>query len=241
GADVNGDVSVTIYGGTIGKVFGGSNTLGNITGGINLTINKEGECLMQIDEVYGGGNEAAGNAGVITIGCTGGEDEGIGDVYGGANAADINSDITLNITGGNINNVFGGNNTSGNISGTIVVNVENTGACGLNVNNVYGAGNKAAYGSDGDRKGNFPQVNIKSGIINENVYGGGLGESAVVYGNPQVRMTGARVGNIFGGGNAAEVKGNTNVNITGGNVLHNVYGGGNQANVTGQTNVVIGQ
>ena len=196
---------------------------------------------MHIDEVYGGGNEAAGNAGIINIGCTGGEDEGIGDVYGGANAADINSDITLNITGGNINNVFGGNNTSGNISGTIVVNVENTGDCGLNVNNVYGAGNKAAYGSDGNSKGNYPQVNIKSGIINENVYGGGLGESAIVYGNPQVRMTGATVGNVFGGGNAAEVKGNTNVNITGGNVLHNVYGGGNQANVTGQTNVVIGQ
>ena len=241
GADVTNNVKVDIKGGTINRVFGGSNSMGNIGGTISLNINKDGSCPMNIAEVYGGGNEAAGNAGVITIGCTGGEDEGIGDVYGGANAADINSDITLNITGGNINNVFGGNNTSGNISGKITVNVENTGDCGLNVNNVYGAGNKAAYGSDGDRKGDYPQVNIKSGTVNENVYGGGLGESAIVYGNPQVSMTGAEVGNVFGGGNAAEVKGNTNVNITGGNVRHNVYGGGNQANVTGQTNVVIGQ
>ena len=48
-------------------------------------------------------------------------------------------------------------------------------------------------------------------------------------------------GNIFGGGNQAPVKGNTNVTITGGEVKQNVYGGGNKAAVSGTTNVVIGK
>lgn len=253
-ADVNGNVNVKVTGGTISKVFGGSNSLGNISGTINLNINKEdASCPMNIEEVYGGGNLAAGNAGIITIGCTGGEDEGIGDVYGGANAADINSDITLNITGGNINRVFGGNNTSGNISGTITVNVDESGACPLTLSEVYGAGNMAAYDAP-DGKLNYPQVNIVKGAITNTVYGGGLGSTATVKGNPNVNMSGGTVGytetvdavevvcagDIFGGGNAAAVDGSTKVVITGGNVLRNVYGGGSQAKVTGQTNVVIG-
>ena len=72
------------------------------------------------------------------------------------------------------------------------------------------------------------------------------------------------IGNVFGGGNAAKVNGDTNVNIgtkstdvfhtpvnatdeerthhvAGADIRGNVYGGGNNAAVTGNTNVVIGQ
>ena len=76
------------------------------------------------------------------------------------------------------------------------------------------------------------------------------------------------IGNVFGGGNAAEVKGNTTVNIgtlsentfvsvdddssttdtdeskmpvLGADIRGNVYGGGNNAEVTGDTNVTIGK
>ena len=76
------------------------------------------------------------------------------------------------------------------------------------------------------------------------------------------------IGTVFGGGNAAMVDGNTNVNIgtessvkfesqtddtiegsdkrvsktvVGADIKGNVYGGGNNAKVTGNTNVVIGQ
>ena len=73
----------------------------------------------------------------------------------------------------------------------------------------------------------------------------------MVTGNTQVLMTGGTVGtvdgnevvdgDIFGGGNAAAVNGNTSVTITGGEVKRNVYGGGNQAAVSGTTNVIIGQ
>jgi hypothetical protein len=68
------------------------------------------------------------------------------------------------------------------------------------------------------------------------------------------------INNVFGGGNAAKVNGNTNVNIgtlstvdyvtkgtgtaipvVGADIRGNVYGGGNNAEVTGNTNVTIGK
>lgn len=233
-ANVKGNVNVDITGGTINKVFGGSNSKGNITGTIALNIEKGDEsCEMHITEVYGGGNEAAGNAGTITIGCTGGEGEGIGDVYGGANAADINTPITLNITGGNISRVFGGNNTSGSINGDIQVNVDWTGTCGVNaLGNVYGAGNQAAYSGN-------TEVNILNGTVTGSVYGGGLGATADVTGTTTVNIDGsaedhsvAVTQNVLGGGDAAAVTGSTDVNIINGAISGSVFGGGNAAGVS---------
>lgn len=233
-ANVTGNVKVLVTGGTINKVFGGSNSKGNIGGDINLTIEKADEhCDMHIAEVYGGGNEAAGNAGTITIGCTGSETEGIGDVYGGANAADINTPITLNITGGNISRVFGGNNTSGAINGDIQVNVDWTGTCGVNaLGNVYGAGNQAAYSGN-------TEVNILNGTVTGSVYGGGLGATAVVTGTTKVNIDGSAEGhsvmvtqNVLGGGDAAAVTGSTDVNIINGAISGSVFGGGNAAGVS---------
>ena len=261
GADVERDVNVAIKGGTIKKVFGGSNSKGNISGTIKLDINKDGDCDMRIGEVYGGGNEADGNAGTLTIGCTGtlveGNEghlahpenigktlEGIGAVYGGANNADIGksearSNITLNINSGMVANVFGGNNTGGNIYGDITVNVnKNAETCGWYVGNVYGAGNLAAYTGS-------PAVNIQNGTVSGNVFGGGLGETAIVTGNPQVTIGDLVAGHeayeavvggdVYGGGDAANVVGTPKVNIVNkcNTTIGNVYGGGNAADVNG--------
>ena len=136
-----------------------------------------------------------------------------------------------------------------------------------------------------------PQVNIISCTRIGKVFGGGLGSGATVYGNPTVnidQIPGAfaaqidrdgddvadnnsnalgEIGDVFGGGNASNVVGNTNVNIgtkdevklhlsvdgngtytysedktvLGANITGNVYGGGNEAEVTGDTNVNIGK
>ena len=248
-ANVTGNVSVSVTGGTINKVFGGSNSKGTIGGTITLNVAKgNNSCDMHITEVYGGGNEAAGNAGTITIGCTGTASEGIGDVYGGANAADINSDITLNIAGGKIGRVFGGNNTSGAISGNIVVNVNWSGSCSVNsLGSVFGGGNQAPYGDAEHNKGNYPQVNILNGTVTNNVFGGGLGATAIVYGNPQVTIgdnTQAHCaivnGDVYGGGDAAAVTGNTQVTYNDNNassLVANLFGGGNAAGVNGTTTV----
>lgn len=222
-ADVSGKTDVKIYGGTIGSVYGGSNTQGTIGGTINVLVNKTSSCAMHIDEVYGGGNMAPSNAGNVTIGCTGDEGEGIGDVYGGANAADITGNVSLLITGGSIERVFGGNNASGNVSGDIAVNIDWTdpSTCGYNyLGYVYGAGNKADYAGS-------PVVNIKNGTVSHDVFGGGL--QANVGGSVTVNMLGGSVeGALYGGGALAHTNtngGTTSVNLVGGTV-HDVYGGG---------------
>jgi hypothetical protein len=203
---------------------------------------------MNIGSVYGGGNLAASNVGKLTITCTG-TDGRIDNVYGGANQANITGDIDLKINGGNIGNVFGGNNIKGDISGTISVTIgDDPNDCGVfKVDNVYGAGNLAPYGSASGTKGNYPVVNIYSGTVTNNVFGGGLGKSAIVYGSPQVTIGDNNddhqvtiKGDVYGGGDAANVVGTPIVKVANkcNTEIGNVYGGGNAADVNG-TNVMI--
>ena len=215
---------VNIHGGTIEKVFGGNNQSGSIAGGIKVRVHKDGSCPMKIGELYGGGNVAGSAAGSINIGCTGtltdahsehpeniGKTlEGIGDVYGGANAAAVTGNVTLTIDSGMVYRVFGGNNTSNTVSGTITVNIDKQDdACGWYVGYVYGGGNNAPYSN----AGNYPAVNVSAGLVSYNVFGGGKGSTAIVTGNPKVTLSGtAHVGgNVYGGGDAAAVDGSTNV------------------------------
>lgn len=245
-ANVAGNTSVTIHGGRIGNVFCGSNTDGLIAGTSVVTVLSQGEagtepCVMDVTNLYGGGNRAPGKPGMLDIVCTG--TGKIDNVYGGANQADLaGGDISLTIKGGWIGNVFGGNNQSGDIDGSIAVNVDwTTGddACGNNhITNVYGGGNQASF------RGN-PVVNIKNGNISQNVYGGGLGASAVVTGNPVVTIGDGEdatkhavvEGDVFGGGAEANVEGHPTVNVVAGAVRNNVYGGGALANISGNTTV----
>lgn len=268
-ANVTGNVNVSVTGATIDRVFAGSNLNGTIGGTVTLSIAKanDANCEMKIGEVYGGGNEAAGNAGSINIGCTGtltdGHTtnpnnigyslEGIGAVYGGANKADIgtsslHSDIVVNINSGIINNVFGGNNTSGTINGTITVNInKNNNTCGWYVGNVYGGGNQADYTTPSNTQ-NYPVVNILNGTVSGDVFGGGLGvsgtEKGKVTGNPQITINGANAivngtnSGVYGGGSVAPTEGNPVVTLTTGTVA-NIYGGGKAASVTGATTVNV--
>lgn len=225
---------VNIKGGTIEHVFGGNNYTGTITGGLKVRVNKDSECPLKIGELYGGGNHAASAAGSIDIGCTGTyvdgdgghadcnettnrigyELEGIGDVFGGANEANISTGITLTIDSGMVYRVFGGNNSDGDISGTITVNIQKTNPnnCGWYVGYVYGGGFNADYSNAAT---NNPAVNVSAGLVSHNVYGGGKGSGAVVTGNPTVTLSGtAEVGgNVFGGGDAAAVTGDTSVKL----------------------------
>ena len=62
-------------------------------------------------------------------------------------------------------------------------------------------------------------------VVKGNVYGGG--NLAEVQGSSAVNMSAGAVDeNVFGGGNLAAVKGNVTVTISGGTVTNDVYGGG---------------
>ena len=278
GADVTDDgTDVKIHGGTILKVFGGNNQSGEISGDIQVNVNKQTEeehasCPMKIDEVYGGGNVAGSAAGSITIGCTGDlvsltsgqhygiDQEGIRYVYGGANRANISGNISLTIASGIVENVFGGNNSSGDISGSITVNIEkdNNATCAQYwyVGNVYGGGNQAKY--QPTTPGAYPAVNIKNGTVSQNVFGGGLGATAKVYSNPVVTVGDVNpdhsayqavvLGNVHGGGSAAMVGDdgetpsihNTTVTLQKANSsVAKLFGGGMAAGVTGTTTVNV--
>ncbi|MBP5340875.1 MAG: chitobiase/beta-hexosaminidase C-terminal domain-containing protein [Bacteroidales bacterium] len=234
GADVttNG-TKVNIKGGTIEHVYGGNNYRGTITGAIRVRAHKDSDCPMKIGELYGGGNRAGSAAGSIDIGCTGTYVEGVGghadcnetdnrigyelegihEVYGGANQANITGDISLTIDSGMVYRVFGGNNNSGSISGTITVNIQKTNpnTCGWYVGYVYGGGFNAPYSKEGTA--NNPSVNVSAGLVSHSVFGGGKGDDADITGNPRVTLSGtAQVGeNVYGGGDAADVIGNTSV------------------------------
>ena len=295
-----GKATVNIKGGTIHRVFGGSNTKGNVRK-TALTMLEEVEengdpvCPLHIDEAYGGGKSALMDAEAkLLMACI----PGLKEIYGGAQAADVNDNVTLNITNGTFDRVFGGNNLSGTIRGAITVNIEETGCRPVIIGELYGGGNQAAYSihgyqSDGTIKETGdtlyadPQVNVKSFTSIGTVYGGGYGAGAVMVGSPHVNINESKgtpgsypttgdfdgngfkgktimvdghevtlpnhksgsigaINNVFGGGNAAKVMGNTYVNIgtdacEGVDIRGNVYGGGNNAQVTGNTNVVIGK
>ena len=285
-----GVASVNLLGGLIHYLFGGSNTKGNVREKAVAFLDEASECPLRIDGVYGGGNAAymSGNA-QIQLGCV----TSMSEIYGGAKQADVGSDVVLTITSGHFDRVFGGNNISGEIDGSITVNIEETGCYPITIGELYGCGNQAPYETPSGKSD--PVVNVKSFTSIGRIFGGGLGEAAVVTGNPTVNINevfggkatyspweypgktisfsegdvtlpehtaGAigAIGTVFGGGNAADVVGNTTVNIgteeaisyvsgtdhtdksvEGVNIVGNVFGGGNNANVTGKANVIIGK
>ncbi|MDO5447039.1 MAG: ZmpA/ZmpB/ZmpC family metallo-endopeptidase-related protein [Prevotellaceae bacterium] len=257
-ADVTNNTHAIIHGGTIKEVYGGSNSQGSIGGTITVDIAEQAYdsnplCPIDIADLYGGGNLAPSNAGQITIG----KCHNITRVFGGANQANVNGDITLDIIDGHVQNVFGGNNNSGAINGAITVNV-NWGANATSepqayLGNVYGGGNLAEYATPSDKTG--PTVNIINATIEGNVFGGGLGlkkdsedhvvtvdgviQGAIVVGNPIVNIgswaDGSVVvkGNVFGGGDLAAVEGSPTVTVRdcGTLIMGDLYGGGNAAPV----------
>ena len=238
---------VHIYGGTISAVFGGNNQSGTVTGDISVNINKQTEpdhdaCEMHLRSVYGGGNLAGSQAGHITIINTGGTSEGIDSVFGGANNALVTGDIELNITGGRISNLYGGNNTGNQVNGDITISIDWDGqSASDSLYNVFGGGNHALTNGN-------TTVNIIKGTVSHDVYGGGsladvtgavtvnIGDSTTnstkrvfinhdVYGGGALANT--NTGNQKGGGVIKTDSLKTTVNLyPGATIKNDVYGGG---------------
>lgn len=178
----SGEANVTIVGGRVHRVFGGSNTKGNVRITAVTMLDDLGGCHFIVDEAYGGGKSALmdGEAKLL-MSCI----PGLKVAYGGAEDANILGDVTLNITNGNFDRVFGGNNISGTIGGKITVNVEETGCNPIIIGQLYGGGNQAPYDAHGQTG---PTLNIKSFTSIGEVYGGGYGVSATVKGDTHVNI-----------------------------------------------------
>ncbi len=209
----SGKAAVNVFGGTVHRAFGGSNTKGNVRmTAVTMLEDVEG-CEFNVDEAYGGGKSAPMDAEAkLLMACI----PGLNAAYGGAEAADIQGDVTLNITNGTFDRVFGGNNISGTIRGSITVNIEETGCKPVVIGELYGGGNLAGYSvygykqvTEGTTKvwkpresatdtGEVndalsthyrdPEVNVKSFTSIGNIFGGGFGKTAVMVGNPHVNI-----------------------------------------------------
>ena len=267
----SGAANVNIYGGRIHRIFGGSNTKGNVRVTAVTVLDNMDVCLLDVDEAYGGGKSAPMDAEAkLMMACI----PGLKAAYGGAQAADVQNNVELNITNGTFDRVFGGNNISGTIRGSITLNIEETGCKPLIIGELYGGGNLAPYSAYGyDSAGNpiqhaaskayaDPKVNVKSFTSIGNVFGGGLGSDAVMYGDPTVNISVA-LGKYsdkvaastsdpdYGVYDDTGYKGTTKT-IGGHEVIipshkagkigavQNVFGGGNEAKVEGSTYVNIG-
>lgn len=190
-ADVNGNVEVNMTGGTVGTVFGGSNVNGNITGTITVNIDST-VADFDVDFVYGGGN---------LTGYT-------------PTAGTSTQSPVVNVKSGTVNRaVFGGGmgdaeRGTEQVHATPYVTVGNDGDKPVRVGNDHtlqsnAEGEPFSIGKDTDHAGE---------------------------------------GYVFGGGNVMGTDGGTLVVVKGAKtfVKHSVYGGGNQAEVKGNTEVRIG-
>ena len=261
-----GKASVNVFGGLINHVFGGSNTKGNVRETAITLLEEKTEansetpcCPFRVGDVYGGGKSAPMDADAkMYMACI----PGLTAAYGGAEAADIQGGVTLNITNGRFDRVFGGNNKSGTIRGPIEVNIEETGCRPVIIGELYGGGNLApysvfGYNDDGTIRESGttplykdPVVNVKSFTSIGNVFGGGYGSTATMVGNPTVNI------NVAMGDKATHSEATIEENAkshegengfpipshVSGKIgaINNVYGGGNEARVIGNTNVNIG-
>ena len=235
---VKGAVAVNLTGGTLKQdVYGGGalakvNTEYDAEHPYTTAVNLSGAAVT--GSVYGGGlgRRVASDAVLYTA-----EDDeviagtkNVGDVKTPAMeavAADVNGPVTVTVTSGKAANVFGCNNLNGAPQQTVAVAIKGTDTpiapVTYGVSNVYGGGNQAAYTGT-------PTVTVARGYVN-NVYGGGLGTTAVIQGGTAVTISGGTVVNdVYGGGSQADVTGSVAVTVSGGTVVNNVYGGGALAN-----------
>ena len=249
-----GQASINVYGGTVHRVFGGSNTKGNVRQTAVTLLDENSGCEFCVDEAYGGGKSAPMDAEAkLLMACI----PGLQAAYGGAEAAAIKGNVTLNITNGTFDRVFGGNNLSGTIDGSITVNIQEVGCRPIIIGELYGGGNQAGYSvygynadgtpkTDGDKLYDDPQVNVMSFTSIGKVFGGGFGSGATMVGNPTVNVNEV-YGRYYNDDSSVVNEGAETPNHypipshEKGKMgaIHTVFGGGNAAKVMGNTTVNI--
>lgn len=253
--------TIDSYDGTAGSVYGAGNGNSDSTKVGTVSNSKILITGGTIDNnVYGGGNYGAigtdlsnGSTATTSIKVTGGTITG--NLYGGGNNngagtyartggynssyKTVNSNITIDVEGGTIKNVYGGSRTSGKVYGDTTVNIK----AGTISADVYGGGE----GNNTDVRDSVT-VNIGSSStiprIEGSVYGGSAFGSVNSTNNGTVNTcpntnetvkvnvnSGTIVGAVYGGAKGSstytpKVCGDVTVTVNAGNI-GSVYGGNN--------------
>lgn len=219
GGVIDGDVTVNFYGGQTKCLFGGSNKGGNILGTINVNVNIQPDpsCPdVRLDYVYGGGKDAFYRPTDTTI------TSPVVHI--------VNDTLTTDVFGAGLGQ-----------TATVYANPKVIIGCNTNTSgtprtvtvkgNVYGGGSAApVYGNPTVQT--LSKDGVCTTILNGNVYGAGYGSTAVT----------TTVGAVDGDHPKGHGNGKTTVDIRGNRttVEGNVYGGGNAGILNGDTDVIIG-
>ena len=165
-----GNANSLMEAGLIHEVYGGSNTKGVLKGSINQESapknpGDEGYCCeLVLEKIVGAGKYADIDGDVnMTLSCQ--PSTKVPLLFAGADEANVNGNITLNITNGNFGKVFGGNNLGGAVKGKITVNVEETGCQPIKIDELYLGGNEAAYSIYGYYESNEIQTETGKKIL----------------------------------------------------------------------------
>lgn len=143
----------------ITNVFGGNNE-----GGLSQVTNVQVLSGVEVDTLYGGGNEAISNNTNVYL-----ENGTIQTLYGGGNGsgAVVNDSTSTIITGGVVNSsAYGGGNKA------VVKKQSEISLIGGTINgSLFAAGNQAVTG-DAETNTGKSIVNVLAGTVSTNVYGG---------------------------------------------------------------------
>ena len=253
-AVVNGNVSLTVTSGKYGRVFGGNNEGGSINGSITVNAYEDGCQPLIIGELYGGGNQAP----YSIWGCNDDNEDdtwtpNTPDPEGTPHVAADTIAVSVNVYScTSIGKVFGGGygSTATVVGNTHVyinmmkgivneVTQENIGKIGQ----VFGGGNQGLV------KGNT-LIDIGTTQVTDALKTGyGVNIESGSYLKPDKNENETLTAGVYGGGNAADVKGNTTLNIgtadqdLGVNIAGDIFGGGygETTTVTGDVVVNIGK
>lgn len=213
GSNISGDVAtanVSITGGNSYNIFGGNNEGGNVTT-TYIDVSKG-----HITNLYGGGNKVPTTTTNVSIS---GNDDIITNVFGGGNAANA-TNVNIIQDGANINNLYGGSNTSGSVDKVIINHQRGT------TSNLYGGNNEGGNTIN-------TTINYTDGT-SSNLYGGGNKTNSAT---TTINITNGSIDNLYGGGNEAGID-DTTINIENGK-FQNVFGGANKSGNVTNTSVTV--
>ena len=171
-------------------------------------------------------------------------------IYGGGENSPVTGDTNVTIYSMNTqysanddaaayydSRIFGGGKNGGaDVGGDTHINF-----CGGTAAYLVGSGSGAGVSGD-------TNISISGGRV-MNVYGGTIDKSTVHTGNSFIEMTGGMAESLFGGSMSCSFTGNTNINVTGGEILRRIYGGcyndwgfswAGTEHVSGMTTVAVG-
>jgi hypothetical protein len=235
---VYGSTDINIKDGTINtNVYGGGKGQSTyVSANANIVIGQEGVLDIPIikGSVYGGSGYGTVNGTSTSQSSAGGNTKVIihngvitGSVFGGGQGSSqytpyVIGNIEVDINGGNVTNVYGGNDLAGTHTKDNKIYLN-----GGTITNVFGGGNS-------------------SGVTNSHVYANGSNVTNIYGGSNNsgnvtsttILLNKGEIGSVFGGNNKGGTCNTSNVTVEGTSKINNIYGGGNEVN-TSTSNVII--